>query len=106
MCRRQSGAPLQTFVRFARADVRFAGEEPACYRSSERVVRGFCRECGSSLSFAYDHEPTHLWLTAGSLDHPERIVPTAHFLAEDRVPWIPLDPALPGFVPAPDPRRR
>jgi hypothetical protein len=98
MCRRQSGAALQTFARFARAAVRFVGEEPVGYRSSERVMRGFCRECGSSLTFAYDHDPAHLWLTAGSLDHPERVAPTGHFLAEDRVPWIPLDPALPGFV--------
>jgi hypothetical protein len=106
MCRRQSGTALQTFARFARAEVHFEGDEPARYRSSERVVRCFCRECGSSLSFAYDHEPAHLWLMAGSFDHPERLMPTAHFLAEDRVPWIPLDPALPGFVPAPGHRPR
>jgi hypothetical protein len=96
MCRRQSGAALLTFARFPRAAVRFVSGEPAGHRSSARVERGFCARCGSPLTFAYADEPDVVWLTVGTLDHPERVRPTRHFMAEVRVPWVALAPRAPG----------
>jgi hypothetical protein len=88
MCRRQSGAAFVTFARFRLADVRWVAERPVQYRSSADAVRGFCGECGSTLTFAYDREPGHLWLTAGTLDRPERIHPTRECRVQDRIPWV------------------
>jgi hypothetical protein len=73
MCRRQSGAAFLTFARYLRRDVRFIGRMPTEYRSSSRVLRGFCVQCGSSLSFAYDFEPEQMFLTVGTFDLPETL---------------------------------
>jgi hypothetical protein len=88
MCRRHGGTGLQTFARFARGAIDFEGVEPSAYRSSTWAQRSFCPHCGSSLLFEYDDEPDHLWVMAGSLDQPEQISPTCHFMAEDRVYWV------------------
>lgn len=87
MCRRWSGAAFVTFARFPRSSVRFERGEPTAYRSSARVVRGHCAACGGSLTFAYDNEPGHVWLTAGSFDRAGELKPTGEFMAEERLGW-------------------
>jgi hypothetical protein len=92
MCRRHSGAAFLTFARFLRENLRLLAARPASYRSSPRAVRSFCPRCGSHLSFAYDVDLLHIWLTAGSLDRADRLRPPGHCWLEDRLPWVALPP--------------
>lgn len=94
MCRRHSGAALQTFAAFPTEAILWTGR-PATFRSSTWATRGFCSRCGSSLFLDYDDQADTTWLTAGAFDDPDRLTPGLHWCLEDRVRWMPYDPNLP-----------
>ena len=55
------------------------------FRSSSVVQRGFCRDCGTPLSFAYDHSK-HIAVSIGSLDDPSAVTPERQYGIEARLP--------------------
>ena len=94
MCQKALGNLFGTFVPLDRDSVRWEGEEPAYFRSSKIARRGFCRECGTPLSFEYlGDEEIHL--TVGSLDEPGRLRPVAHYGFEAHVEPFFTDDGLP-----------
>lgn len=90
MCQRATGGVSIAFRNVARADVTWTTQEPDRYRSSPIAHRGFCRECGTPLTFEFsDGESPNLDLTVGSFDDPGRFRPTHHFAIESRhEPWL------------------
>jgi hypothetical protein len=60
----------------------------AIFKSSEPVERGFCRDCGTPLTFRYLKGSDRISVALGSLDHPERVVPAIQFGIESRMPWF------------------
>ena len=53
-CRRHTGAPTSALAGMRRDDVRFTQGERAIYESSPGVGRGFCRDCGTTLTWEGD----------------------------------------------------
>ena len=96
MCQRTSGAGFMTGVTFPAHAVEWPTGEPQYYQSSKNAKRGFCKRCGSWVSWKWLEEKVSL--TAGSFDHPEKIEPKWHVFTESKVPWIQLDDGLPGFT--------
>ena len=90
MCRKVSGAPFTGFVEFPEGSIAWFQESPAVYASSAGVIRRFCRNCGSFLTFEADGVT---FVTLGSLDHPEEVPFDCHTYT---------DFALPGIIPADD----
>lgn len=97
MCRRFTGAAFATFVGFASQTVEFTRGALISYRSSSKGIRGFCEHCGSSMSFYDEIDPDTIWLTVGSLDHPDKVSPTEHWYSANMVEWIRLDDDLPRY---------
>ena len=94
MCQLAFGNTRAAFVNVKRDEVRWQ-PEPAYYHSSKIARRGFCRTCGTPLSFEYLGSP-RLDLSVGSLDDPAAFKPTSHFATETRIaPWH-VDDGLPG----------
>jgi hypothetical protein len=97
MCQKAVGGPFAALAPVRLADFAWTRGTPGQFRSSSVASRHYCAECGTPLSFGYDHKP---WIdvTIGSLDKPERVPPTRLYGIESRVPWF--DPvalaALPG----------
>jgi hypothetical protein len=58
------------------------GRGLAWYRSSATAVRGFCRQCGSSLFWQPDEGGT-LHFAPGALDGPTGLAVAAHIFTED-----------------------
>ena len=58
---------------------------PGFFRSSSIVERGFCRDCGTPLSFAYDHSD-RIAVSVGSLDEPGAVTPAMQYGIESRLP--------------------
>ncbi len=80
MCQRASGNVSLAMKGFARADVSWESE-PDYFTSSPIARRGYCADCGTSLTFEYlDGDKMDLML--GSFDDPSRFRPTSHFGAE------------------------
>jgi hypothetical protein len=60
---------------------------PSVFRSSDAAERGFCRECGTPLTFRY-LESDGIDVSIGSLDRPEQAKPVIQFRIESRLPWL------------------
>jgi class 3 adenylate cyclase len=107
MCQRFSGSPVSAFVSFPRESVRFTQGEPKYYKSSQGGPqyykssplgeRGFCANCGSSLTFrpSIPQWSDFIAVYMGSLDHPENITPTWHLGIESQIPWFHIHDNLP-----------
>ena len=94
-CTKQTGSVFGTGAGFKPGDVTWLTEEPTYYQSSPKVKRGFCPRCGSSVSWQYlDDE---IALLIGSFDHPEKIQPSAHMMAEQQLPWLKINDGLPQY---------
>jgi len=96
-CRRAAGASPVAWVTFDADSFRVTKGELARFRSSERVQRGFCRDCGTALTYAHARRPADLDVTTASLDDPAAFPPKRHILLADRVDWAPLADGLPQF---------
>lgn len=97
-CRRISGAPAVAWFSVRRSGLRFTQGAPAELRSSEHVRRGFCRGCGTMLTYRHDDTPDDIDITTCSLDHPELAPPRDHTFAASRVGWLQLADDLPRYA--------
>ena len=94
MCQRAFGHLSGIFCEVDRRSVEWERGEPAYYQSSKVARRGFCRECGTPLTFEYlDLEELHL--AVGSLDEPGRFRPVIHYGSESIVEPSVSDDGLP-----------
>ncbi len=88
MCQRATGGVSIAFKGVTRGDLRWSPYEPERYRSSPIAQRGFCRECGTPLTYEGDGTD-HLDLTVGSFDDPSAFRPVEHSGAESWHPeWL------------------
>lgn len=97
-CRRHTGAAVATFAAFATTPERFrwSGKTaPASFHSSPGVTRGFCRRCGTPLSYQGEKYPGEIHLNIGIFDHPEVLEPTAHYFTAEKIPWFDTADSLP-----------
>jgi len=94
MCRKVSGAPFLTFVEFPEGTFAWTLGEPRPYRSSPGVMRRFCAECGSTLTFEPDKM---LFVALGSLDQAEHVQIESHCYTSTQLPQIKLADGLPSY---------
>ncbi len=73
-------------------------KQPKEYASSKYVRRGFCSECGSTLTFRHEGHPDYLTLAIASLDEPERVAPTYHIYTDSQIPWFEITDGHPRFA--------
>jgi hypothetical protein len=104
MCQKAFGNYFAALVGMKKTGLEWTKGQPSFFRSSEIVQRGFCKDCGTPLTFAYDtSERTSV--SIGSLDHPEDVIPARQYGAEAMLPAFPLLHTLPastteGDIPA------
>jgi hypothetical protein len=83
MCQKALGNFIAPFASFT-GKIEWTRGRPAEFRSSQQVRRGFCRNCGTPLTYRWgDHQPA---LTIGSFDRPEALLPTVEFARDNRHP--------------------
>ena len=58
--------------------------ELSIFKSSDQTERGFCKNCGTPLTFHYVDSP-RIAVSIGSLDEPEKVEPTNQYGIEARV---------------------
>jgi len=80
MCQRATGSVSIAFMNVRKDAVEWA-REPDWYQSSPIARRPYCRECGTSLGFAYP-DSTNMDVTVAAFDDPTRFRPTLHFGVE------------------------
>lgn len=97
MCRRISGAAFLTHVHFPIGAFTWTQGEPTRYRSSAFAARGFCPQCGSTLTMHEAVLDDRVQVTLGSLDQAAEVRPDDHVWTESQLPWLRIDDDLPRF---------
>jgi hypothetical protein len=95
MCQKAFGNFFAPFATVKAVDMAWTMGEPALFQSSALVERGFCRNCGTPLSFKFTDRET-ISVSHGSLDDPARITPTSNIGVEAQMPWLAAVIASPG----------
>jgi hypothetical protein len=85
MCQKASGGAVMAFVRFPAHQVHWP-KLPDTFASSNLVERGFCRDCGTPLSYR-QVRGSNISLTINSLDDPEAVRPELRFFPQTEVSW-------------------
>jgi hypothetical protein len=94
MCQKSLGNLFGAWVFFNQADFHWTTREPDWYRSSNTVGRGFCRTCGSPITYQPDGvDFVTIWM--GTLDDPTAFEPRAHWHTESKIPWVDIHAKLP-----------
>ena len=96
-CRRACSAPVVAWMGFTANAVRWDGERDF-YQSSGIAKRGFCRTCGTQMSFESTRWPGELHLYAASLDEPQQYAPQLHCHVSERLTWLHTSDDLPVFA--------
>jgi hypothetical protein len=102
MCQKASGAPVVSWMDFHTNELTWTKGKSTKYKSSEYVTRGFCAECGSSLSFCDTRHPESITLTIASLDNPNLVKPTYHIYTDSQLKWLTIDDYLKRFPKGPE----
>ncbi len=91
MCQRSAGAAFGNWMDLKQDQVTWTSGTPLEYASSANVRRGFCANCGSTLSFRDERHPEYLTLATTSLDEPNAVPPKRHIYTESQLAWLQID---------------
>jgi hypothetical protein len=86
-CRRAQGAHAIAWLTVPAPSVEYLDERPLEYQSSPGVHRGFCRHCGTPLSYRTDKRPAEVDVTLATLDQADEFAPIDHLWMEDALAW-------------------
>jgi hypothetical protein len=95
MCQKAFGNFFAPFASVPLADFAWTRGEPGIFLSSPKVERGFCRQCGTPLSFRYTPRD-RMSISLGSLDDPASIAPNKQLGMESQLPFVTTLHLLPG----------
>jgi hypothetical protein len=95
MCQKAFGSFFAPLTGVLREKFELTRGELSIFRSSDRAERGFCRNCGTPLTFHYVGRP-RIAVSIGSLDEPAKVPPAHQYGVEARMPWFAALASLPG----------
>ncbi len=98
MCQKATGGVFAALAGCAKASLEWTAGDPAFFASSSLAMRGFCRDCGTPLSFAYTTPEARIYVTIGSLDDPDAAGIEIQYGLESRIRWVEFCEAVPGEI--------
>jgi hypothetical protein len=96
-CRRATSAPFTSFFGVPRDSVKWQGKLDILSTSNGAVIRKFCPQCGSQMTYQFEGWPEETHLYAATMDDPSHFVPKAHFHFSEKLPWIEIKDDLPKY---------
>jgi len=103
MCQRATGGLFAALAGAPRAEFAWTGGAPAFFASSNVAQRGFCADCGTPLTFAYEDPLARIYVTIGSLDDPAAVPIVHQYGIESRLPWVQFCEQVPAEATGADP---
>lgn len=95
-CKRSVGGPFVSWAVILLNDLKHVGEQPAIHVTDNKVERGFCNECGSSISY-FQRGDDAIDITVGTMDDPNAVNPSKHIWDRKRIHWVKMDDGLPHY---------
>jgi hypothetical protein len=92
-CTRAAGAPAIAWAGIAKSRFRLLKGSIETYESTPGVLRGFCRRCGTTLTYRKDPEIVRgarddVYIATRTLDDPDAYPPDEHVFYGERVGWF------------------
>ncbi len=87
MCQKAAGNYFMPLANVQWTDFTLTRGEVAHFASSELALRGFCRDCGTPLTFE-GRGSRHLNIALGTLDDPTSVKPATQIGLEGKLPWF------------------
>ena len=84
MCQKAAGNFFAALIGVPRDALTWTRGSPATFNSSDKAARGFCRYCGTPLTYDY-FDSKHINLTTGSFDEPAKFAPRMQFGVEGQL---------------------
>jgi hypothetical protein len=97
-CRRNTGAPVATFVGFRYSTFTFCTGNPGIYESSPGVRRRFCTICGTPLSYEADRYDDEIHIYISTLDRPDNYPAQNHVYYDERISWFDVHDSAPRYA--------
>ncbi len=88
MCQKATGGLFAALAGCPKDRLEWTRGQPAFFASSNVASRGFCPDCGTPLTFAYNRPDARIYVTIGSLDDPEQAVIGKQYGVESRLSWV------------------
>lgn len=86
MCQKAFGSAFGPFVSAPMSAFSWTRGEPKRFRSSNKVSRGFCGDCGTPLTFEWSGQVMELAI--GAFDQAAAIQPAAQLATDAALPWV------------------
>lgn len=102
-CQLALGGAFVTWAKVAADDFRLATGSIKVCEKTPGIKRGFCGDCGTTLTYSADHAvegqdwTADAWFAASTLDDPAIARPKSHVFVSEQQPWIKLGDGLPTF---------
>jgi hypothetical protein len=97
-CRRASGSHVVAWATVPRVSFRVITGALRCHASSPPVLRQFCEQCGTPITYSNAEWPDTIDITIATLDRPDAMEPVEHIWMEDAVNWDRPNDGLSQFV--------
>jgi hypothetical protein len=86
MCQKAFGGFFGPLITARNSHFAWTRGAPSYFQSSNKVRRGFCRDCGTPLT--YEVVPDSTELAIGAFDDPEAAAPTAQLQVSTRLSYF------------------
>lgn len=94
-CQRTTGSVVSVWMDFKVGQVQWLTASAKEYASSEFIRRGFCEQCGCSVSYRHLQHPDYISLSIATLDDPDLIEPKYHIYTSSQPSWLKIDDNCP-----------
>lgn len=94
-CQKISGSTSTTAADFIKNDFALLQGQLKQYVSSKKVVRSFCEDCGSHISYSNTDYPDRIEIFVGSFDYSEEFPTEVHTWVSHKSKWVKICDSLP-----------
>ena len=106
-CRRHTGSAFNIVIGVSADKFHLTGAAPSAFTklgdSGREITRHFCPRCGSPVYGSSPTLPNRIYIKAGALDDPSKVVATHQSWFACAVAWAFITPGLPKFERNPKP---